>query len=119
MRPPGGSIVTYKCEGRVNCLNNDNFHDDEIMKGYKCRLVKPSEESLEAGLSRELQEELGAAVPVTMDDYVSSHLAQSPPRLILHFYIKKITEPELLEIERAAVSNAVDHGLEVTPHAFI
>lgn len=80
--------------------------------------MKPSEESLEAGLSRELQEELGAAVPVTTDDYVSSHLPQTPPHLILHFYIRKITEAELLEIERAAVSNAVDHGLEVNPHAF-
>lgn len=53
-----------------------------------------------------------------MDDYVSSHLAQSPPRLILHFYNKKVTEAELLEIERAAVSNAVDHGLEVNPYTF-
>ncbi|XP_017342914.1 U8 snoRNA-decapping enzyme [Ictalurus punctatus] len=81
--------------------------------GFPGGLVTPSEESLEAGLSRELQEELGASVPVTMDDYVSSHLAQSPPRLILHFYSKKIKEAELLEIERAAVLNAVDHGLEV------
>ncbi|KAM9444973.1 U8 snoRNA-decapping enzyme [Clarias gariepinus] len=81
--------------------------------GFPGGLVKPSEESLEAGLSRELQEEMGAAVPVTVDDYVSSHLAESPPRLILHFYSKKISEAALLEIERAAVSNAVDHGLEV------
>lgn len=57
-------------------------------------------------------------MPVTMDDYVSSHLAQSPPRLILHFYSKKIKEAELLEIERAAVLNAVDHGLEVILPAF-
>ncbi|GAA6103972.1 U8 snoRNA-decapping enzyme isoform X2 [Tachysurus ichikawai] len=81
--------------------------------GFPGGLVKPSEESLEAGLSRELQEELGAAVSVSVNDYVSSHFAQSPPRLILHFYCKKITESELLEIERAAVSNAVDHGFEV------
>ncbi|KAF7696051.1 U8 snoRNA-decapping enzyme [Silurus meridionalis] len=81
--------------------------------GFPGGLVKPSEESLEAGLCRELQEELGVAVPVTIDHYVSTHLAQSPPHLILHFYCKKITEAELLEIERAAVSNAVDHGLEV------
>ncbi|XP_027026117.1 U8 snoRNA-decapping enzyme isoform X2 [Tachysurus fulvidraco] len=81
--------------------------------GFPGGLVKPSEESLEAGLSRELQEELGAAVSVSVNDYVSSHLAQSPPSLILHFYCKKITESELLEIEKAAVSNAVDHGFEV------
>ncbi|KAG7323086.1 hypothetical protein KOW79_012788 [Hemibagrus wyckioides] len=81
--------------------------------GFPGGLVKPSEESLEAGLSRELQEEMGTSVSVTLNDYVSSHLAQSPPRLILHFYCKKITEAELLEIERAAVSTAVDHGFEV------
>ncbi|KAL7864714.1 hypothetical protein AOLI_G00161340 [Acnodon oligacanthus] len=81
--------------------------------GFPGGLVKPSEESLESGLSRELQEEVGVAVPVTVDDYVSSRLAPSPPQLITHFYTKKMTEPELVEIEKAAVANAVDHGLEV------
>lgn len=83
-----------------------------------CRLVDPTVESLEAGLIRELQEEMGAAVPVTVDDYVSSHHPHFPSHLILHFYTKKITEAELLEIERAAVSKAVDHGFEVNPQAF-
>ncbi|XP_066528590.1 U8 snoRNA-decapping enzyme isoform X2 [Hoplias malabaricus] len=81
--------------------------------GFPGGLVKPSEESLEAGLIRELQEEIGVAVPVTVDDYVSSRLAPSPPLLITHFYTKKMTEAQLLEIEKAAVSKAADHGLEV------
>ncbi|TSM04886.1 U8 snoRNA-decapping enzyme [Bagarius yarrelli] len=81
--------------------------------GFPGGLVDPSVESLEAGLSRELQEELGAAVPVTSDDYVYSHLSSSPPRLVLHFYSKKLKEAELLELERAAVATAVDHGFEV------
>lgn len=80
-----------------------------------CRLVNPSKETLEAGLSRELHEEVGVAVSVGVADHISSCLSQSPssPRLITHFYIKKMTEPELKEIERAAVTTATDHGLEV------
>ncbi|XP_076839955.1 U8 snoRNA-decapping enzyme [Brachyhypopomus gauderio] len=81
--------------------------------GFPGGLVKPSEESLEAGLSRELLEEVGIAVPVTADDYVSSHLVPTPPRLITHFYTKKMKETELVDMERAAVSTAADHGLEV------
>ncbi|XP_072552878.1 U8 snoRNA-decapping enzyme [Salminus brasiliensis] len=81
--------------------------------GFPGGLVNPSQESLEAGLSRELQEEVGAAVPVTVDDYVYSRLAPSPPLLITHFYTKKVTEAELVELEKAAVGNAADHGLEV------
>ncbi|XP_026882761.2 U8 snoRNA-decapping enzyme isoform X2 [Electrophorus electricus] len=81
--------------------------------GFPGGLVKPSEESLEAGLTRELQEEVGVPVAVTADDYVSSHLAPAPPCLITHFYTKKIEEAELIDIERAAVATAADHGLEV------
>ncbi|XP_062871615.1 U8 snoRNA-decapping enzyme [Trichomycterus rosablanca] len=81
--------------------------------GFPGGFVKLSEESLEAGLSRELKEEVGVEVPVTLDDYMYSCLAPSPPRIVLHFYIKKMKEAELIEIEKAAVSNAVDHGLEV------
>lgn len=77
------------------------------------RLVNRSEETLEAGLSRELHEEAGVAVPVGVDNHVSSCLSPSCPRLITHFYIKKMTESELKEIERAAVATATDHGLEV------
>lgn len=77
------------------------------------RLVNPSEETLEAGLSRELHEEVGVAVPVGVDDRVYSCLSPSCHRLITHFYIKKMTETELKEMERAAVATATDHGLEV------
>lgn len=78
-----------------------------------CRLVNPSKETLEAGLSRELLEEVGVAMPVGVDNHVSSCLSPSCPRLITHFYIKKMTEAELRDIERAAVASAADHGLEV------
>ncbi|XP_007249996.3 U8 snoRNA-decapping enzyme [Astyanax mexicanus] len=81
--------------------------------GFPGGLVNPSEETLESGLSRELQEEVGVAVPVTVDDYVYSRLPPSSPNLITHFYTKKMTEAELLELEKAAVGNAADHGLEV------
>lgn len=83
-----------------------------VQKMY-CRFVKLSEESLEAGLIRELKEEVGVEVPVTVDDHIYSCLTPSPPRIVLHFYIKKMKEDELVEIEKAAVSNAVEHGLEV------
>lgn len=82
-----------------------------------CRLVNPSKETLEAGLTRELLEEVGEAIPVGVENHVSSCLATSCPRLITHFYIKKMTEAELREIERAAVATATDHGLEVEPCA--
>ncbi|XP_051518070.1 U8 snoRNA-decapping enzyme-like isoform X2 [Myxocyprinus asiaticus] len=83
--------------------------------GFPGGLVNPSEETLEVGLSRELNEEVGVAVTVGMDDHISSCLSTSCPRLITHFYIKKMTESELKDIERAAVSTAKDHGLEVEP----
>uniref|UniRef100_A0A8C2I2N5 U8 snoRNA-decapping enzyme n=1 Tax=Cyprinus carpio TaxID=7962 RepID=A0A8C2I2N5_CYPCA len=81
--------------------------------GFPGGLVNPSEETLEAGLSRELHEEVGVAVPVGVDNHVSSCLSPSCPRLITHFYIKKMTESELKEMEKAAVATATDHGLEV------
>lgn len=81
-------------------------------------LVNPEEESLEAGLSRELLEELGLEVPITEEDYVET--CHAPPissnsrsHLILHFYVKKMEEEEIREVEKAAASTAVDHGLEV------
>lgn len=75
--------------------------------------MNPSKETLEAGLSRELHEEVGVAVPVGVDNHISSCLSPSCPRLITHFYIKKMTESELIELEKAAVTTATDHGLEV------
>lgn len=82
-------------------------------------MVDPSEETLEEGLTRELLEELGVAVPVSIEDYVEARFAPplsgapSSSRLILHFYVKKMEEVQIREIEKAATSTAVDHGLEV------
>ncbi|RVE70196.1 hypothetical protein OJAV_G00062020 [Oryzias javanicus] len=86
--------------------------------GFPGGLVNPEEESLEAGLSRELLEELGLEVPITEEDYVETCRApplssKSTSRLILHFYVKKMEEEQIREVEKAAASTAVDHGLEV------
>ncbi|XP_026882762.2 U8 snoRNA-decapping enzyme isoform X3 [Electrophorus electricus] len=116
-----GAGTTLKCAGEcwempVPAVTLQTFQMQmrfDGLLGFPGGLVKPSEESLEAGLTRELQEEVGVPVAVTADDYVSSHLAPAPPCLITHFYTKKIEEAELIDIERAAVATAADHGLEV------
>lgn len=80
-------------------------------------LVNPSEETLEAGLGRELLEELGVALPISVDDHVDSCRAPasspSSSHLITHFYVKKMEEEQIREVERAAASTATDHGQEV------
>ncbi|KAJ8259998.1 hypothetical protein GJAV_G00175900 [Gymnothorax javanicus] len=81
--------------------------------GFPGGLVNPKEESLEAGLSRELQEEIGVALQVGPEDHQFSNFAPSPPNLVTHFYTKKLREEEVREVERAAVCSAPDHGLEV------
>lgn len=66
-------------------------------------------------------EELGVRLPVSIEDHVSScyappspSLSSSSPPLITHFYVRKIEEEQIKEVERAAASTASDHGLEVT-----
>uniref|UniRef100_A0A8C7YI16 U8 snoRNA-decapping enzyme n=1 Tax=Oryzias sinensis TaxID=183150 RepID=A0A8C7YI16_9TELE len=86
--------------------------------GFPGGLVNPAEESLEAGLSRELLEELGLEIPISEEDYVETCYAPalswtSKSKLILHFYVKKMEEEQIREVEKAAASTAVDHGLEV------
>ncbi|CAL9702486.1 unnamed protein product [Knipowitschia caucasica] len=84
--------------------------------GFPGGLVNLSEESLEEGLSRELLEEIGAAVPISVENHVESCYgpsSSSSSDLILHFYAKKLEEEQILDIERSAVSTAVDHGHEV------
>uniref|UniRef100_A0A3B4ZUD7 U8 snoRNA-decapping enzyme n=1 Tax=Stegastes partitus TaxID=144197 RepID=A0A3B4ZUD7_9TELE len=90
--------------------------------GFPGGLVNPSEETLEAGLSRELSEEVGVALPINVEDHVescyapatsSSSSASSSRRLITHFYVKKMEEEQIREVERAAASTATDHGQEV------
>ncbi|KAF7210372.1 U8 snoRNA-decapping enzyme isoform X1 [Nothobranchius furzeri] len=84
--------------------------------GFPGGLVNPSEETLEAGLTRELLEEVGLAVPIREEDLVETCIAPPHPgfnpRLILHFYVKKMEEEQIRELEKAATTTAVDHGLE-------
>ncbi|XP_029292460.1 U8 snoRNA-decapping enzyme isoform X2 [Cottoperca gobio] len=86
--------------------------------GFPGGYVNPSEETLEAGLSRELLEELGVALPILVEDHVDCcHAPASSPysssRLITHFYVKKMEEEQIREMERTAASTATDHGQEV------
>ncbi|XP_042347191.1 U8 snoRNA-decapping enzyme [Plectropomus leopardus] len=87
--------------------------------GFPGGLVNPTKETLEAGLSRELLEEVGMDVPILVEDHVDSCYApgsspsSSSSHLITHFYVKKIEEEQIKEVERACVCTAVDHGQEV------
>ncbi|KAM8862989.1 U8 snoRNA-decapping enzyme isoform 3-T3 [Spinachia spinachia] len=76
--------------------------------------------SLEAGLGRELSEELGVALQILEEDHVDSCFApasslssSTSPRLITHFYTKKLEERQIRAVETAAVTTATDHGQEV------
>lgn len=85
--------------------------------GFPGGFVNQLEETLEAGLSRELLEELGMPLSISLDDHVDSRHApgssSSSPSLITHFYVKKIEEDQIREVEKAAASTAADHGQEV------
>lgn len=60
------------------------------------------------------------AIPISEADHAYSCPAPSTStpgsfssRLMLHFYVKKMDEEQIIEVERAAVSTATDHGHEV------
>uniref|UniRef100_A0A3Q3XPG0 U8 snoRNA-decapping enzyme n=1 Tax=Mola mola TaxID=94237 RepID=A0A3Q3XPG0_MOLML len=87
--------------------------------GFPGGFVNLQKETLETGLSRELWEELGVAIPISVEDHVVSCLAPalfsstSSSCLITHLYVKRMEEEQILEVERAAASTAKDHGHEV------
>ncbi|XP_072305599.1 U8 snoRNA-decapping enzyme [Eucyclogobius newberryi] len=87
--------------------------------GFPGGFVNPSKESLEEGLTRELLEEIGVAVPILEENHVEScygpvsSTASASSGLILHFYAKKLEEEQILDIERSAASTAIEHGHEV------
>lgn len=58
------------------------------------------------------------ALPISVEDHVDSCHApssstSSSSRLITHFYVKKMEEEQIVEVERVAASTATDHGQEV------
>ncbi|EHA98132.1 U8 snoRNA-decapping enzyme [Heterocephalus glaber] len=82
--------------------------------GFPGGFVDSQDSTLEDGLNRELREELGEAVSVfsvERTDYRSSH-AGDRPRVVAHFYAKRLTLEQLEAVE-AGAPRAKDHGLEV------
>ncbi|KAM6160204.1 U8 snoRNA-decapping enzyme [Erethizon dorsatum] len=82
--------------------------------GFPGGFVDSQDSTLEDGLNRELREELGEAVSafsVERTDYCSSH-AGTRPRVVTHFYTKRLTLEQLEAVE-AGAPKAKDHGLEV------
>lgn len=57
------------------------------------------------------------ALSISEDDHVDArHAPGTAPcslRLITHFYVKKLTEEQIKEVEQASASTATDHGQEV------
>ncbi|XP_031199438.1 U8 snoRNA-decapping enzyme [Mastomys coucha] len=82
--------------------------------GFPGGFVDAQDSCLEDGLNRELREELGEATSafrVERSDYRSSHIA-ARPRVVAHFYAKRLTLEQLQTVE-ARAPQAKDHGLEV------
>ncbi|XP_065509394.1 U8 snoRNA-decapping enzyme-like [Caloenas nicobarica] len=90
--------------------------------GFPGGLVEPGGESLEAGLRRELREELGPAAAALRIGPRNHRGAKAWPGggagsgsgggLVTHFYIRRVELEELVAIERGA-PRAPEHGLEV------
>ncbi|XP_077696281.1 U8 snoRNA-decapping enzyme [Eretmochelys imbricata] len=83
--------------------------------GFPGGFVDPRDSSLEAGLSRELREELGpGAAPLSLaeGDHLGARFAETPQRLVAHFYAKRLSLEQLRALEEGA-TKAADHGLEV------
>lgn len=84
--------------------------------GFPGGFVDSQDNTLEDGLNRELREELGEAVSafsVERTDHRSSHVG-ARPRVVTHFYAKRLTLEQLEAVE-AGAPRAKDHGLEVRP----
>ncbi|MEE6527539.1 hypothetical protein FKM82_028968 [Ascaphus truei] len=83
--------------------------------GFPGGFVDPQDSTLEDGLNRELQEELGStlsSVLVTQEDFRSAQVRDYPQKAVTHFYAKQLNLDDIERIEAEAM-NAKDHGLEV------
>uniref|UniRef100_A0A3Q4BX08 U8 snoRNA-decapping enzyme n=1 Tax=Mola mola TaxID=94237 RepID=A0A3Q4BX08_MOLML len=109
----------HQCECNSRCLFPQMQMRFDGLLGFPGGFVNLQKETLETGLSRELWEELGVAIPISVEDHVVSCLAPalfsstSSSCLITHLYVKRMEEEQILEVERAAASTAKDHGHEV------
>uniref|UniRef100_A0A8C8RS81 U8 snoRNA-decapping enzyme n=1 Tax=Pelusios castaneus TaxID=367368 RepID=A0A8C8RS81_9SAUR len=83
--------------------------------GFPGGFVDPRTGSLEDGLNRELQEELGpGAAPLCLaeGDYLGSCRVEAPQRLVTHFYTRRLSLEQFRALEEGA-TRAQEHGLEV------
>ncbi|CAB3387944.1 Hypothetical predicted protein [Cloeon dipterum] len=86
--------------------------------GFAGGIIEVEDESVEAGIGREMLEEMGidpAVYPLSKGDHVSSqpfHCETLPQVKALHFYALEVTEAQIAEIENNA-RNAIHYGEEV------
>lgn len=81
--------------------------------GFPGGIIDPTDDSWEDGLNRELKEEidLDEKYFVNRNDYFFSSYNDTK-KLVLHFYVKEVTEIEYIKIEKDSM-NSHDYGTEV------
>ncbi|XP_068105860.1 U8 snoRNA-decapping enzyme [Hyperolius riggenbachi] len=83
--------------------------------GFPGGFVDPRDSTLEEGLGREMEEELGpsmSTIKLSKDDYRSSQARDFPQKMVTHFFIKELKLEDVESIEKQSAC-AKDHGLEV------
>ncbi|XP_013419203.1 uncharacterized protein LOC106179938 [Lingula anatina] len=107
---PDGKILWDMYENKAVILMTMRF-DGYI--GFPGGIMDDGE-TLEFWLNRELEEEIGLDLTrhsFTKEDHVLSHVIHKK-KLLLHFYCKRVTLEECLEIEKRTI-DADEYGFEV------